>query len=320
MELYCENCGQKVIALKTQAGKTCNCPRCGVAIDVPKLEDKSNNQNAEYELTFLEISEVEKLRQAQYEQMEALELMAPQEQEAEPEETEEARKRACHWLLDIFLYPISKPGLIHLALFIALPLLLKILFMKSPVSLLIPVVLISNIAGIILFLYLYWYLAECIRDSAAGWVRAPEGIGGLPEFSDMVLETTNILGCLFFFLSPAMIYIFAVGNINFIAWFLIIPALFFYPAGLLSVLLHNSVTGLKWHIIINTIRTTFRAYVGLFLLYCILLYVAIVYMANQSGLLGKTTFRFFVIYFALIIAHLTGRLYWKNKNTLDWDV
>jgi hypothetical protein len=99
------------------------------------------------------------------------------------------------------LFFISKPGLIHLAVFIGVSLLMRILPMISPVQLLLLIGFFSKVFSIILFLYLYWYLAECIRDSAAGWVRAPEGIGGLPDFSDLIMQTTNIIGCLAFFIA-----------------------------------------------------------------------------------------------------------------------
>jgi hypothetical protein len=167
---------------------------------------------------------------------------------------------------------------------------------------------------------MYWYLAECIRDSADGWVRAPEGMGSLPDFTDLIMQAVNILGCLIFFLLPAGIYVFFVREINFIAWLLIIPALFFYPIGLLSVVLYDSVSGLKPSILIRSVYSAFWSYVGLVLLFAGMFYFILVYGKTQVGLLWKIVFRCFIIYLAFILAHLTGRFYLKNKDKLKWNL
>ena len=316
MELYCENCGQKIVALRSHAGKTCSCPKCGKSIDVPRQETELRQKYSEYELTFLNIHEKEEMHRLQAAEMEGLEETAGQEQE----ETEKLRRRRLPWQLDIFLYPLSKSGLRHLAFFMGVPIMLQILKLISPLFLLMLVAFFSMIFNIVLFLYLYWYLAECIRDSAAGWVRAPEGLGGLPDFSDLIMQTANIIGCLTFFLLPAIIYLIATKSMDVFAWLLIIPAIFFYPIGLLSVVLNDSVAGLRWHILWSSVRKTFRPYAALSLIYIVMLLAVIVYMASQAGFLWKMIFRFLLIYFAFILAHLTGKFYYRYKAKLDLDV
>ena len=312
MELYCENCGQKIVALRSHAGKTCSCPKCGKSIDVPRQETELRQKYSEYELTFLNIHEKEEMHRLQATEMEAL--------EEAPQETEKLRRRRLPWQLDIFLYPLSKSGLRHLAFFMGVPIMLQILKLISPLFLLMLVAFFSMIFNIVLFLYLYWYLAECIRDSAAGWVRAPEGLGGLPDFSDLIMQTANIIGCLTFFLLPAIIYLIATKSMDVFAWLLIIPAIFFYPIGLLSVVLNDSVAGLRWHILWSSVRKTFRPYAALSLIYIVMLLAVIVYMASQAGFLWKMIFRFLLIYFAFILAHLTGKFYYRYKAKLDLDV
>jgi DNA-directed RNA polymerase subunit M/transcription elongation factor TFIIS len=316
MELYCENCGQKIVALKSQAGKTCSCPKCGKSIDVPRQEAELREKYSEYELTFLNIHEKEEMHRLQAAEMEALEETGQREQQ----ETEKLKVRRLPWQIDIFLYPLSRPGVRHLAVFIGVPLMLKILILISPIFLLMLLGLFSIVVNIILFLYLYWYLAECIRDSAAGWVRAPAGLGGLPDFSDLIMQTTNIIGCLAFLLLPAMIYLIAAKSMDVFAWLLIIPAIFFYPIGLLSVVLNDSVAGLKWRILLSPIRKTLGPYAGLSLMYVVMLLAVIVYMASQAGFLWKMIFRFLLIYFSFVLAHLTGRFYYCYKAKLDLEV
>lgn len=295
----------------------CSCPKCGKSIDVPKREEKFGERYSEHDITFLNIQEKEEIRRKEAEEIKALE--EAEEQAQAPLEIEKTQKRRFPWQIDIFLYPFSKPGLKHLAIFIGVPLIMDILLFISPVQLSILIGLFRWVINVIIFLYLYWYLAECIRDSAGGWVRAPEGAGGFPDFGDMIMQTANIIGCLVFFLLPAVIYIIYVAkSIDIFAWILIIPGIFFYPMGLLSVILYDSVGGLNWHVLTSSIRKTIRSYIGLDLLYFAILFAVIVYMSSGMGFPWKTIFRFCVIYYALILAHLTGRFYWKHKEKLNW--
>ncbi len=319
MELLCENCGQKVIALKTQAGKTCSCPKCGKSIDVPEREEKFGDRYSEHDITFLNIEEKEEIRRKEAEELKAHE--EAEEQAKAPPVIEKSQKRRFPWLIDIFLYPFSKSGLKHLAIFIGVPLIMDILLIISPVQLSILIGFFRWVLNVIIFLYLYWYLAECIRDSAGGWVRAPEGVGGFPDFGDMIMQTANIIGCLVFFLLPAVVYIIYVAKrIDYFAWLFIIPGIFFYPMGLLSVILYDSVGGLSRHVLTSSIRKTIHPYIGLSLLYFAILFIVLVYKASELEFPWKTIFRFCVIYYAFILAHLTGRFYWKYKEELNWKI
>jgi hypothetical protein len=95
------------------------------------------------------------------------------------DEGEQVPKRSLPWIIDIFLYPISLPGLTILAIIIVVPLLIDI-----AVVLLGPFGFFIGIPGLIVKIiiggYVYWYFGECIRDSAAGGVRAPETMAKTP--------------------------------------------------------------------------------------------------------------------------------------------
>jgi hypothetical protein len=316
----CENCGRKISAPKTRSGERLKCPLCKEAVVVPVQDKKIENKHSTDELTFLNISELEEIRKRQATEMDYLQEAHDQEKGQEPEETEFEEQRRLPWFIDIFLYPFSVSGLRHLALFIGLPLLVFIFGSIIPIQFSYFFNFVTFIVSITIFLYMYWYLAECIRDSADGWVRAPEGMGSLPDFTDLIMQAVNILGCLLFFLLPAGIYVFFVREINLVAWLLTIPALFFYPIGLLSVVLYDSVSGLRLGILIRSVYSTFRTYVGLVLLFVVMFYVVLVYSKTQVGILWKIVFRSFIIYFAFILAHLTGRYYLKNKDKLKWDL
>jgi len=94
------------------------------------------------------------------------------EQRLQAEQDERTGERKLLWLIDIFLYPVSVPGLTNLAIFIGVPLLVSaVTFLLGPLAftLTIPIIIVN----ILIRLYMYWYFAECIRDSGIGGLRAP---------------------------------------------------------------------------------------------------------------------------------------------------
>jgi len=320
INFHCSNCGRKISAPKARSGERLKCPLCKQAVVVPVQDTKIEDKHSTDELTFLNISELEEIRKRQAAEMDYLQEARNQEKDQEPEEAEPEEQRRFPWFIDIFLYPFSLPGLKHLALFTGFPLLVFVFGMITPIQFSCFFNFVIFMVSITIFLYMYWYLAECIRDSADGWVRAPEGVGSLPDFTDMIMQAVNIIGCLLFFLLPAGIYIFYVREINFIAWLLIIPALFFYPIGLLSVVLYDSVSGLNPKTLIHSVYSTFWSYVGLVLLFIVMFFLILVYRETQIGLLWKIVFRSIMIYLTFILAHLTGRFYLQNKDKLKWDL
>jgi hypothetical protein len=132
------------------------------------------------------------------------------------------------------------------------------------------------------------------------------------------MQTANIIGCLVFFLMPAMIFSLITGGIGIIAIPLLILGIFFYPMGLLSVILYDSVAGLDIKILLRSVRKTFKPYFGLFIFYVLILLSTLILVASEINLVWNAIFHFILIYLAFILAHLTGRFYWKYKNKLSW--
>jgi hypothetical protein len=183
-----------------------------------------------------------------------------EEEEEPPQETDPATQRKLPWLIDIFLYPFNWSGLKHLVLFILVPYLLDTIEGILPYLLAFMFCIASYFVKILIFLYIYWYLAECVRESASGWVRAPQGFGGFPTLKDMLGQVVNIIGCLAFFLGPFALYAISAGGMNIISWILLGFAVFLYPMGLLSVLIHDSVWGLNFRMFLKSISNTFYPY------------------------------------------------------------
>jgi DNA-directed RNA polymerase subunit RPC12/RpoP len=337
IRFYCENCGYKSTVSESYAGKKIRCPKCYYIILIPKArpEVTTPNQNGSerrktapkhsaYDLTLLNISEKEKLSTLQRGQIGISEEISEHEQKPKRDsqaETEPSDERKLPWLIDIFLYPFSKPGLKHLAVFIGTPMLILILWMILPVQLACLFGLITIIARILLYLYLYWYLAECIRDSAGGWVRAPQGFEGIPVLSDMFGQMVNILGCFMLFLGPFFIYTTIVKDFDIISWLLISLAIFSYPMGLLSVVLHNSARGFNLRLIINSISKTLLPYCGLVLFLVMpAMLIWILPLQLKGSLFSNFILHFAVVYIVMIDSHLLGRFYWRYQDKLNWDL
>ena len=236
----CENCGYKSTVSASYSGKNIRCPNCNYIIFIPKPESSGTTQASKkysaYDASILNIQEQNILKHQEMREYIAAEQAYEEEDEEElPQETDPATQRKIPWFIDIFLYPFNWPGLKHLALFILLPPLFEILARYLPDIFGFLVMVAGGIAYILLFLYLYWYLAECVRESAGGWVRAPQGFGGLPTLRDMFGQVINIIGCLAVFFAPFVLYMLFAQKAGIIFWLLLIYAVSLYPMALLAV-------------------------------------------------------------------------------------
>lgn len=323
----CENCGYKSTVSEDYSGKNIRCPNCYCIIFIEKADSIQQAENgtkySAYDSSFLNIQEQNLLKHRQRQEYIASEQAYEAQEEMEeepPEETDPAARRKAPWLIDIFLYPFNKPGLKHLAIFILVPFLFDIIedSLPSPLDFVFSVA--NFIVKILIFLYLYWYLAESVRESAYGWVRAPQGFGGLPTIRDMLKQVINIIGCLAFFLGPFALYAMSAG-MNITSWILLGLAVFLYPMGLLSVLMQQSVDFLKLRRFTKSISNTFYPYLGLVIFFVIqILLIRMIPAQERESILYNTIFSFVIIYIALIDAHLLGWFYWKYQHKLNWDV
>lgn len=244
-----------------------------------------------------------------------------EEEEEPPQETDPAAQRKAPWLIDIFLYPFNKPGLKHLAIFILVPPLFDILMKILPSLFYFLLLFASIIVEVLIFLYMYWYLAECVRESAGGWVRAPQGFGGLPALRDMLGQVVNIIGCLAVSFAPFVLYTWIAQKAGVIFWLLLIYAVSLYPMALLSVIMFNSGRGFNLRLIFNSISNTFFPYCGL-VLFIVLTVVLISLIPSETleSLLWNRIFRAVIIYLAFVAVHLLGRFYWRYQDKLNWDL
>ena len=323
----CENCGYKSTVSESYAGKNIRCPNCYYIIFISKAETTGTTQTSsrysDYDSSLLNTQEQNILKHRQMAEAIASEQAGESEEEEEPpQETDPAALCKLPWVIDIFLYPFNWPGLKHLAIFILVPPVFSILMRTLPSIFIYPVMIAGFIVNILIFLYMYWYLAECVRDSAGGLVRAPLGFGGLPTLGDMFGQVVNIIGCLAVFFAPFVLYVLIAQKAGIIFWLLLISAFSLFPMALLSVLMHDSGHGLNFHKFTRSICNTFFPYCAL-VLFFVLTVVLISLIPSetvQSPLLWNCIRRCVIIYAAFIGAHLLGRFYWRYQEKLNWDV
>ena len=324
----CENCGYKSAVSESYAGKNIRCPNCYIIIFIPKPDTTDIKQTSPkysaYESSLLNVQEQNILKHQQKREYIETELAYEAEEEDEeepPQETDPAAHRKAPWFIDTFLYPFNWPGLKHLAFFILVPQLINSLESILPYLVGFVFSVFGFIIKIIIFLYLYWYLAECVRESAGGWVRAPQGFGGLPTLRDMFGQVVNIIGCLAVFFAPFVLYVWITGKTDIIFWLLLIYAVSLYPMALLFVLMHESGRDLNLHKFTKSISNTLFPYCCLVLFFVLTaLLISLIPLEMTRSLSWNCIFRAVIIYTALIGAHLLGRFYWRYQNKLGWDL
>jgi DNA-directed RNA polymerase subunit RPC12/RpoP len=348
IRFHCENCGQKLSVPQTKAGKKGRCPKCKNIVVVPKVEDTKSVAN-QTEPGASEIGSKDSILDSRlFDIPQESKVAVPTAQGDVSDkafedlqklqggvgiskvESEPVPQRKLPWIIDIFLYPASKPGLTILGIIIVIPLLFKLIVkLLGAFTLMFPPMLvflvlfaiIGFIVDILLALYMYWYICECIRDSAAGGLRAPETISTTPGLGDMLLQLIRILVCFVFFAAPVLIYVHYAQKTDFIFWLLLACAVLFLPMGLLAVVMFDSFSALNPLLLIGSICSTFFQYCGLVLLFygLVALSVKIASFLRQSWVLAYISSILF-IYLLMVTAHLLGRFYWKYEERLNWEV
>ena len=180
IEFHCKNCGRQFNVLDTHAGKTGKCPNCASIIAVPGIESpctvtrqsslaepETGSQNSVYDLTLLDIPPKNKIQEQPASQTNGCKKSAESQQELTAEEIESTTRQKLPWLIDFFLYPTSKAGIIILGIVVVIRFILRIVvLLLGGLSLQIPLFLvpfgmawiIGILVRIVLYLYLYWYL------------------------------------------------------------------------------------------------------------------------------------------------------------------
>ena len=315
----CENCGEAISAPGTRAGKEGTCPKCKVTLLIP----------AAHNLTLLDVREEYKIQDQPASQADPIEEAIEREQESK-EATESDTERKLPWIIDIFMYPTSVSGLTHLGIFTILPLLIVIVgALRRPFRMGFGrgFGIVGLVATIAFFLYLCWFLTECVRDSANGGTRAPEAFA-TADLGEMWSQAQYIIGCYLIFVGPASFYHLFTGRTDAVFWLLLTYGVLFLPMGLLSCVMFDSIRGLNPVLLVASMLSTIVQYCGLVLLIGVVIVILKVMTGMDvdrtqrepiSGLILGVIFYGFSLYAALIISHLLGRFYWRYQDKLNWE-
>ena len=341
----CGNCGGKMHVSPTYAGKEIVCPRCKNALVVPAAQMPAPSHepagstlsqaplaDSADSLTLVDVPDEYKIsrRPPVFPDTPTQALDTDQTQDEPPtDETEPAGGRKLPWPIDIFLYPTSPPGLIHLAIFAGVPIVMAVLLrLLGPFRMALG--LPAWIVRILIGLYMAWYLAECVRDSAQGRTRAPDAFA-MVGAGEMYSQALHIVGCYMIFVVPPLWYHFLAQRHDTIFWALVAYGVFFFPMGLLACIMFDSVRGLNPIILIPSIFSTFFQYCALVLLVAAIILgvwaTGRTLMPEDPQQRPAVGFQILAaamycasLYVSFVVAHLLGRFYYRYQQKLNWDV
>ena len=194
---------------------------------------------------------------------------------------------------------------------------------QSPLLLVfvVPLSIMGFFVAFVLMLYQNWYFCECIRDSAAGGIRAPETLGCTPGVGEIFWLQVRIFFCFVLFLLPVVLYFLKTRETNAIFWCLAGYAAVFFPVGLLAVVMFDSLWGLNPTVLIGSIISTFLPYCALV---AVFLSAGLLVVRNMPDTQGSYVLTFIVscirLYIIMIGTHLLGWFYNRYEQELNWDV
>lgn len=339
IEFCCSNCSQRLVVRGDRAGRVSRCPRCKAEVTIPqastpepaeKIEDEGLTLVAPPEIkdrTQFDWPDERESAQAQQERIRSeQQLLTKLGIQPRPEHT---GQRRFVWPLDILLYPMSGSGLTVLGLIVGFTLLAMLFQRFMPM---LPFFAIFFFAGrIILGLYAAWYLAECVYDSATGGTRAPDF--AMVGLGDMWSRVLYLLVVYIVYLLPVVLYRILISGFEItgarfevIFWALAGYALLFFPIGLLAMVVNDSISMLNPFFLLGSILRTFFQYTGLLIVLAAV--GVLLWRASQVAMEEDEIRPFWLeavglatsLYVTFVLAHILGRLYWRNADRLDWGL
>jgi DNA-directed RNA polymerase subunit RPC12/RpoP len=315
----CSTCKREIQEPESSRGKLIECPHCKAYVPVPLEETAAQKAAAP-----ARPGEENNISGQHFEQLQTSMGEMP------VKEPDHVAERKLPWIFDIFLYPSSKAGLTTLAIIIVIPLLIRIVLkwlgefaghFPPALVLLVPLAFIGIIVKLLLSLYLYWYFCECIRDSAAGGVRAPETLANTPGLGDLLWQWLRTIGCLVVFAAPTSIYYGYAQQTDTAFWALLAFGVFFFPMGLLAVVMFDSFAGINPILLIGSVFRTFLPYCAMT---AILALAGFLIAETSPDTQGSAILSFIVysvsVYLSMIAAHLLGSFYHRHEEKLNWGV
>lgn len=326
----CKNCGQKIKVADSAAGKCGKCPKCKNIITVPQLKPSTKpeeplrlKRDAGPPIISDRPFYSPDLHQARHNASEETDYTtsAVTYDSTPPEEYKPAT------LLDMFSFPFSISGIIHLLIFWWVPAIIALL--EIPFSFCCYGRLLIPATYILLTGYFYYFFANCVIAAAKDERSAPDlFLDTPPSCWDLVRRFFLMLTCFFICFGPPMLYALylhtsspiesAGWRNNNVVWLLYILGVFISPMLILTVTMFDSINAFNPFLIIGSIVSTLLPYCGLVLLLCVisLIMLLITYLSTGWALLSWGI----NVYLIFIVAYLLGRFYRRYEDKLNWEV
>ena len=231
-------------------------------------------------------------------------------------------ERKLPWLIDIFLYPMSTSGIIHLVIFLLAPFVISLIH-RFILGWVWPV---GEVMALLLYLlyvgYVFFYLGYCIFDSSKGGVRAPDiSMEPTPDKWDFVSQLVLITGIVAVCFWPVAVYYILTKRVDLTFWLLSAAGAFFFPMALLAGVLFDAIHALNPIFIISSIFKTFLPYCRLILSLCIFGgLVALIFWILRRVPVPEIVSDAVGLYLLFVAAHILGSFYWWHKDKLDWGI
>ena len=244
--------------------------------------------------------------------------------EEEPPSADECK---LPWLIDAFLYPISASGMIHIAVFVLLPMLVS--FLLGLLAAVLSPYLREGTGYIITLLavpfylvfgcYVCYYIAHCVLDSSKGSRRASDvPIADTFSAGDLVSQVVLLFGCVAICLWPAGVYYLLRRQTDAWFWPLLACGGFFLPMSLLRGVMFDAFDALNPIRIIQSIGRSLPGYCGLALFFLVL--AAFIVKVVPRLPLWSFLQQGLGLYLIFVLAHRLGWFYWWYKDKLNWGL
>lgn len=243
-------------------------------------------------------------------------------------EEEPPPKRPLPGIIDIFLYPFGRAGIATLAIMLGTPMVLIMVALGCvwlcqviPILLLIavPIAIGALLVALGMVLYFGWYVCECVRDSAAGGIRAPDTMGETPGLMEMGGQNFQLLVCVGVCggLYSSTVKLLPADSVA--SWILLGLIAFLFPMTLLRVIMSESLQGLIPLMTLRLIGRTCVRYLVLLSGLCVLPVLGYWLFQELQGWFLLVALLAYGIYVCLVSAHLLGRFAWHCEDRLEWE-
>ena len=144
IEFYCKNCGRRISLPEIHSGRKYKCPKCKNEVIVKEADSKQNvskdiEVNAKYSAYDLTLLDIPRLNEAQSKELDEtsesfVESTSGIPEASKKDEDTSVIERRYPWPVDIFLYPVCKPGLTIIGIVISVRWFFKLLVLLLGVA------------------------------------------------------------------------------------------------------------------------------------------------------------------------------------------